>query len=191
VGIELLVASYGSTLGAALSMNIFFPLAQALNPTLTFHEFNRILSVPYFPVQIAFGFMVGFIGREWFGTRFTKWVWAFPLLIFMWHFLDFEPSVLLSLQSLWRARFEHFLGSACRPPACFDELRYTSPLYASIAYSLGASMRGRLGLSNGPISQWMKHGLEDLQGGRELGDPVQGGPNEGVEPPIATPKSEK
>jgi len=140
VGIEVFVASYGSTVSAAALMYLLYPLAEVLGSRLTFHEFNRIFSVPYFPVQIAFGFAVGCIGRERFGTRFTMWVWAVPLLIFMWHFVAFQPSV---LQNFWLSRFEHFLGSACRPPVCFDQLRYTSPLYTSIAYSFGAAARAK------------------------------------------------
>lgn len=142
VGIELFVASYGSTVSAALSMYLLYPLVQALTPNLTFHEFNRIFSVPYFPVQVVFGFAVGCIGRERFATRFSLWVWTLPLLIFIWHFVSYEPSV---LENSWRLRIDHFLGSACRPPACLDQLRYTSVLYTSIAYALGVFTRERLG----------------------------------------------
>jgi len=138
LGLEVFVASYGSTAGAAASMFLLYPLAQALDATLSFHQFNRIFSVPYFPVQIAFGFAVGYLGRKRFGTRFSFWGWTVPLLIFVWHFVAFEPSV---LESFWRARLHHFLGSACRPPACFDQTSYTSPVYTSIAYTLGAFSR--------------------------------------------------
>jgi hypothetical protein len=137
-GLEVFVASYGSTAGAAASMFLLYPLALSLNANLSFHQFNRIFSVPYFPVQIAFGFGVGYLGRKRFGTRFSFWVWTVPLLIFIWHFVTFEPSV---LESFWRVRLDHFVGSACRPPACFDQTSYTSPVYTSIAYALGASVR--------------------------------------------------
>lgn len=142
VAIECFVASYGSTASAAAFMYLLYPLVQAVNPRLSFHEFNRIFSVPYFPVQIAFGFAVGWIGRGRFGTRFYLWVWSIPLLIFVWQFVVFEPSV---LESYWRVRVSHFLGSGCRPPVCLDQLRYTSPLYTSIAYSVGASARKKAG----------------------------------------------
>jgi hypothetical protein len=141
VAFEFFVASYGSTATAAGCMYLLYPLVQAASPRLSFHQFNRIFSVPYFPVQIAFGFAIGCIGRRRFGTRFSLWVWSIPLLIFMWQLAVFQPSV---LESFWRARVSHFLGSACRPPACFDQLRYTSPLYTSIAYSVGASAREKL-----------------------------------------------
>jgi hypothetical protein len=141
LGLEVFVASYGSTAGAAASMSLLYPLAQALNEGLSFHQFNRIFSVPYFPVQIAFGFAVGYLGRKRFGTRFSFWVWTVPLLIFIWHFVAFVPSV---FESFWRVRLDHFVGTACRPPACFDQLSYTSPLYASIAYTLGAILRKKV-----------------------------------------------
>jgi len=140
IGLELFVASYGSTAGAAASMFLLYPLARALNAGLSFHQFNRIFSVPYFPVQIAFGLSVGYLGRKRFCTRFSFWVWTVPLLIFIWHFVAFEPSV---FESFWRIRLDHFVGSGCRPPACFDQLRYTSPLYTSIAYTLGAFVRAK------------------------------------------------
>lgn len=140
LGLEVFVASYGSTASAAVLMSLVYPLAQALNAGLSFHQFNRIFSVPYFPVQIAFGFAVGYLGRKRFGTRFSFWVWTVPLLIFIWRFVAFESSV---FEGFWRARLDHFVGSACRPPACFDQLSYTSPVYTSIAYVLGASVRKR------------------------------------------------
>jgi hypothetical protein len=138
LGLEVFVASYGSTATAAALMFLVYPLARALNPNLSFHQFNRIFSVPYFPVQISVGFAVGYLGRKRFGTRFSFWVWTVPLLIFVWHFVAFEPNV---FEGFWRVRLDHFVGSACRPPACFDQLSYTSPVYTSIAYVLGASVR--------------------------------------------------
>ena len=145
VVVELFVASYGSTASAAASMFLLYPLVQAIDPGLSFHQFNRVFSVPYFPVQIAFGFAVGSLGRQRFGTRFSLWIWTIPLLIFIWHLAAVEPSV---LENSWRSRLDHFVGSACRPPACFDQIRYTAPLYTSVAYALGALARGGLKLKS-------------------------------------------
>ena len=83
LGLEVFVASYGSTACASASMFLLYPLARALDEGLPFHQFNRIFSVPYFPVQIAFGFAVGYLGRRRFGTRFSFWVWTVPLAIFI------------------------------------------------------------------------------------------------------------
>jgi len=141
VGLEWFVATYGSTLGAALSMNLLYPLAHIFNIHLSFHEFNRALSVPYFPVQIFFGLMVGYLGRDRFSTRFSFWVWIVPLSVLIWHFFTFVPA---AFQNPWQVRVDHFLGSGCRPfrdyggAPCFDQLIYTAPVYTAIAYALGS-----------------------------------------------------
>jgi len=145
-GLEWFVATYGSTLGAALSMGFLYPLARVLNARLSFHEFNRALSLPYFPVQILFGFTVGYLGRKRFGTRFTFWVWIIPLSILIWHFFAFEPGV---FRNPWQVRLDHFMGSGCRPfrdyggSPCFDQLVYTAPVYTAMAYALGSFVRKR------------------------------------------------
>ncbi len=149
LGREWFVATYGSTLGAAASMYLLYPIARGFDAGLSFRQFNRALSVPYFPVQIAFGLMVGYLGSRRFGTRFYFLVWMVPLSILIWHFFAFEPG---AFQNAWRIRLDHFMGSSCRPywgdhqsRPCFDQLVYTAPLYASIAYTLGAFVRARTG----------------------------------------------
>ena len=138
LGAEVFVASYGSTAGAAVLMSLVYPLVYLLNPHLSFHQFNRIFSVPYFPVQIVFGFAVGYLVQKRLGARFSFWVWTVPFSIFLWHFVAFEPS---AFESIWQTRLARFVGSACRPPACFDQTSFTSPVYTSIAYVFGASVR--------------------------------------------------
>lgn len=143
VGVELFISTYGSTLVAAESMYLLYPLARPLarlfSTDLSFHHFNQALSVPYFPIQIACGLTVGYLGRNRFGTRYSSWLWVVPLSNLIWHFLAFQPSV---LANLWLSRLDHFIGSGCRPP-CFDELVYTAPLYTCIAYSLGGFAKKR------------------------------------------------
>ncbi len=140
VGWELFISTYGSTLVAAESMYFLYPLARLLDMNLSFHRFNRVLSVPYFPVQIATGLMIGYLGRSRFGTRLSFWLWVVPLSSLIWRFLAFEPGV---FADRWLSRFDHFIGSACRPP-CTDQLVYTAPLYTCVAYGLGAFAREKL-----------------------------------------------
>ena len=147
IGLEWFVATYASTLGAALSMPLLYPVAHVFNVGLSFRQFNRLLSVPYFPVQIAFGFMVGYFGQKRFGTRFTFWIWIIPLSVLIWHFFAFETGV---FENSWQARFEHFMGSTCRPylsdasgRPCFDQLAYTAPVCTALAYTMGALVRRR------------------------------------------------
>jgi hypothetical protein len=143
VGVELFIATYGSTLVAAESMYLFYPLArplaQLLSTDLSFHQFNKALSVPYFPIQIACGLAIGYLGRRRFGTRFSSWLWVVPFSNLIWHFFAFWPGV---FADPWLSRLDHFMGSACHPP-CFDQLVYTAPLYTSIAYALGALAKKR------------------------------------------------
>lgn len=136
--LELFAATYASTLAAAESMYPLYPLAHAVNTHLSFHQFNRAISLPYFPVQIVVGFLVGYFGRKWFGTRFSFWVWAVPLLLLIWYFFAFNPS---AFEGFWQARFDRFLGSACRPPDCWDQIVHTAPVYTAVAYSCGAFVR--------------------------------------------------
>ncbi len=141
VGLELFIATFGSMLGAAVLMELLYPFAHALNAGLSFHQFNQVLSLPYFPTQIAFGVMVGYMGRERFGTRFSLWIWIIPLLIFLWHFLAFQPN---AFENFWQSRIHHFIGSGCQPAdRCLDQMNSTGPLYTSIAYTLGALLKKR------------------------------------------------
>ena len=146
IGLEWFVATYASTLGAALSMPLLYPLAHLLDFSLSFRQFNRVLSVPYFPVQIAFGLVVGYFGQRRFGTRFSFWIWIIPLSVLIWHFFAFKTG---AFQNSWQVRFEHFMGSTCRPylndssgRPCFDQLVYTAPVYTALAYAMGAFVRG-------------------------------------------------
>jgi hypothetical protein len=104
VCLEFLISSYGSTTGAAMTMTLLYQFFRALSTNLTFCQFNRIFSVPYFPVQIAFGFAVGYVGAKRLGTRFSIWIWTLPFLIFIWHFVAFEPSIFENVWSFYRDR---------------------------------------------------------------------------------------
>lgn len=141
VGWELFLSTYGSTLVAAESMYFFYPLAHLLDLNMSFHQFNRALSVPYFPIQIITGFAIGYLGHNRFGTRFSSWLWIVPFGNLIWQFWSFEPSV---FANRWLSRLDHFMGSACQFP-CSDQLVYTAPLYASIAYGFGAYAKERRG----------------------------------------------
>lgn len=149
VGWELFISTYGSTLVAAELMYLFYPLAQLLDANLSFHQFNRVLSLPYFPIQIATGFTIGYLGRSRLGTRFSSWLWIVPFCNLTWHFLTFTPSV---FANRWLSRLDHFMGFACQLP-CSDHLIYTAPLYASMAYGLGAYAKRRLGTTGRPSAQ--------------------------------------
>ncbi len=60
VGVELFISTYGSTLVAAESMYLFYPLArplaQLLTTDLSFHQFNKALSVAGGPAFLGLVF---------------------------------------------------------------------------------------------------------------------------------------
>jgi hypothetical protein len=133
--IEWWAATYWSMAIAAMALYVLFPFAHFVNNALVFGNFNRILSNPPFPLQVIAALAMGCVGRRRFNHAFTYWVWTIPLGVFALRFALFEPSL---LEDPWEARLVHFLGSGCRPPQCFDQMRYTAPVYTSFAYSLGA-----------------------------------------------------
>ena len=148
IGLEWFIATYGSTLGAALSLPLLYPFAHVFDISLSYRQFERFLSVPYFPVQIAFALAVGYFGQECFRTRFTFWIWIIPLSVLIWHFFSYHTGV---FENSWEVRFEHFIwGSTCRPylkdssgRPCFDQMVYAAPVYTALAYATGAFVRRR------------------------------------------------
>jgi hypothetical protein len=134
---EVFLSTYGSMLAAAFLVYLAFPLVRLfyVESPITFRDFNRILSEPYFPLQIAMGAIAGGYARHRFKRSFASWVWVLPLAHFLFCLAQFDVSV---FQNPLAVRFEHFLGNGCRPPQCWDQMLCTAPFYTSVAYSLGA-----------------------------------------------------
>jgi hypothetical protein len=132
--LELFLATYGPMIAAAMLIYALFPVAHSVDVSLTFRTFNRILSRPYFPVQIGLGLMTGYVVRARLRTPFTFWVWIIPTIFLGFCVLTFKTGV---FESWWTVRLDHFFGSKCQPPECFDQMRCTTPFYTSWAYMLG------------------------------------------------------
>ena len=134
---KVFCATYGPMISAAAMLYMLFPFAHFVERELTFRNFNRILSLPYFPLQIAMGAIYGYFGRR--RGLFTFSVWILPTILLFYCLRSFETSV---LQDLWRARLDHFFLWECRPPECFDQMKCVAPLYTSLAYMLGGLFEG-------------------------------------------------
>jgi len=132
--LELFLATYGPMIAAAMLIYAVFPVAHSADASLSFRTFNRILSRPYFPLQITLGVMTGYAVRSRLRTPFTFWVWIIPTIFLGFCVLTFTTSI---FESEWTVRLDHFFGSKCQPPACFDQMRCTAPFYTSLAYMLG------------------------------------------------------
>lgn len=113
IGLEWFIATYGSTLGAALCVPLFYPIVHVFDIGVSFSQFDRFLSIPYFPVQIGFALAVGYFGQKRVGTRFTYWIWISPLSVLTWHFFAFQIG---ASQNAWQARFEHFIWDPLAGP---------------------------------------------------------------------------
>jgi hypothetical protein len=132
--VHLCVGTYGCMVSAAILVYTLFPLARTLYPDLQFRTFNRVLSLPYFPLQILMGLITGYLGQLKLRSKAARWIWLVPLAVLVIQFFSLDVSV---FESSLLVRVDHFFGSACRPPACFDQIRYTAPFYTAVAYSIG------------------------------------------------------
>jgi hypothetical protein len=84
-------------IAAAMLIYAVFPIAHSADASLSFRTFNRILSRPYFPLQITLGVMTGYIVRARLRTPFTFWVWIIPTIFLGFCVLTFTTSVFESL----------------------------------------------------------------------------------------------
>jgi hypothetical protein len=136
---EVLIATVGSMSAAASLAYLLFPVVKLLDRRIEFLELTSILSLPFFPVQMVIGIAAGYVcAVSRIKSPFTFWVWIPPLLILGVCFASFRPSV---LDDPLRARFLHFFGTSCQPPACFDQNHCTVPVFASLGYAFGAFLR--------------------------------------------------
>jgi len=135
--VHLVAGTYGSMAAAAALVYLLFPYVRLLRTGLEFKEFNRVLSVPYFPLQILVGLAIGYFLQRRFPSTAAQWVWVFPLVTLSYRFISFHPSV---LEPAFVSRASHFFGRKCRPPDCFEQFRYTAPFYTAVAYSLAARL---------------------------------------------------
>src|SRR5712691_5847458 len=134
-----LIATLGIGMGTALVAFSTFPIVRFLDPGLTVRGVHHLLTeIPYFPLQIIEGLLIGYMMHRRFKHAAIFWTWVLPLLWLMCFFFSAPQSV---LGSTWIARLDHFFGNGCNvrmTPHCYDQISTTLPFYASLAYSLGA-----------------------------------------------------
>ncbi len=144
------IATLGVMVATPAALALSTPVLRLLGLPLSVTRSDQILTGMHcFPAQAATGFLLGWLLVRRTGHRSAQWVWALPALLVLLlvvtnhHVLDFEPaSVVLPTFAL-----SHFFGSGCSPRnRCFDQVVVTLPLYAAVAYSLGALTARRLGL---------------------------------------------
>lgn len=101
-----------------------------------------LLTIPYFPVQIALALAIGALLRICFKQKAMEWVWILPLVLLSVGFLR-TPLPFL-------ARVGLFFGTDCKPyNHCFVQTGLTAPFYTAAAYSISAFLtrKVKVGLS--------------------------------------------
>jgi hypothetical protein len=104
----------------------------------------------YFPLQIAFAMFLGWLlGRD-LRRRSMLWVWVIPFAILCYAVVAIPtiapwltPSAMQA--GIGQSRLWHYFASGCRAERrCLDQIIFTMPFYASVAYSIGALLAPRM-----------------------------------------------
>jgi hypothetical protein len=139
-----------STIGVvAISGVLCFSFVAILHtwyPSLTSRQASWLLTeVPGFPFQILTGLVAGFLLARITRTRSVLLVWIVPLL-----FLCFGALIVVHPTS---STLAHLFGDACGPADhCFDQILFTLPFLASLAYTVGAVL-GRSQFHKPPVEK--------------------------------------
>lgn len=126
---------------------VFFSISNLLRWTgwhISGHTTYSVLSGnQYFPVQITFGLVFGFLLGSCLQRRSMLWVWVIPLAILLYAFIAVPVLMptwtsVLERPNSFASRLSHYFGSGCKTSArCLDQLLITMPFYTSVAYSIG------------------------------------------------------
>jgi hypothetical protein len=138
---ETLLATAGAILAVGIALRLLYPTAHALLPTITKESFTALNFLPYFPLQIAAGFSLGFLTALHFKSRSVLFVWIVPFVITVLYFCTYEPASVF--QNRWLSALSRLFGKSCRPPDCYDQAVVVAPLFAAVAYSFGSWFRVR------------------------------------------------
>jgi hypothetical protein len=140
-----LIGMWGIPNTAPLVFSLAFNLPFLFGHSYPQRTFYSIVSErPYFPVQIIFGFILGWLLGRTLRHRSMVWVWVLPLAILVYSLatattLTPEWTSVLAKPGVGQSRFSHYFGWGCRPAErCLDQMLITMPFYSSLAYSAGA-----------------------------------------------------
>src|SRR6266436_5137232 len=160
LGLHQFIGMYGIPYTAPLVFSLAFKLLFLFGRSDPQRTFYSIVSEkPYFPVQIIFGLILGWLVGRALRHRSMVWVWVLPMAILCYSLVTARvliPTSVFARPGVFQSRFSHYFGWDCQPSArCFDQLLITMPFYSSLAYSMGAALaRKTLGYAS---SQNKKH----------------------------------
>lgn len=139
------IGMYGIPFTAPLVFSLAFKLLSLFGRSYPERTFYSLVSEKsYFPVQIIFGLILGWLVGRALRHRSMVWVWVLPLAILCYSLVTatvLNPTSVLARPGVIQSRFSHYFASGCRPAEhCLDQLLITMPFYSSLAYSMGAAL---------------------------------------------------
>jgi len=144
-GLHEFIGMYGIPYTAPLVFTLAFKFLFLFGYTFPRKTFYSIVSeLPYFPVQIIFALILGWLLGRALRHRSMVWVWVLPMAILCYSLVTARvliPTSVFARPGVFQSRFSHYFGWGCQPSArCFDQLLITMPFYSSLAYSMGAAL---------------------------------------------------
>jgi hypothetical protein len=141
-----LVATLGVGIAAGLATAVSFGMLRLLDSGLfSSHNAHWLATeVPYFPVQVIWGFWLGWLLQRRFQHLSMLWVWVLPFLslcyaIVVGPIFVLHPDSIIVQAGGGFSSLSHYFGRGCNSKdLCMDQLVFTMPFYASVAYAFGA-----------------------------------------------------
>jgi hypothetical protein len=138
------IATYGVSFTAPVVFSLGFKILYLFGHTYPRRDFYSIVSeTPYFPVQIVFALVLGWLLGRSLQHRVMLWLWVLPLLVLCYEMIAVplpvsEKTSILAGSFPGGSLLSHYFGWGCRPANhCFDQVLITLPFYSALAYSIG------------------------------------------------------
>jgi hypothetical protein len=156
-GLHQFIGMYGIPYTAPLVFSLAFKFLFLFGHNYGKTFFSIVSELPYFPVQIIFALILGWLLGRALRHRSIVWVWVLPMAILCYSLVTARvliPTSVFARPGVFHSRFSHYFGWGCQPAAhCLDQLLITMPFYSSLAYSVGAILARRLARS-GHATSW-------------------------------------
>lgn len=109
---------------------------------LTSSAAHELTGIPYYPVQIVFALMIGWLLSCRFKHRSMLWIWILPL-VFLCYAVAAVPTffpMLVRASQPHQTPLAHYFGPHCDrcTAQITDQMWVTLPFYTSVFYSVGA-----------------------------------------------------
>lgn len=111
--------------------------------------FSVLVDRPYFPLQTAVAFILGYFVSERLKEGRPAYIWIWPVVqvsIVVALFHQFVP-----VQNYWAEVWRTYFNWDCGCSATLSQWTVMVPLYPSLAFSAAAFLRSRIRLRQGPV----------------------------------------